>query len=398
MNIHMWIWDYWPGPEGGAERQCRGLSRELVRLGHEVTVCCRAVAEKTPSKHEGVKINRFGKSTPPSGFLWKLQSYIDRLPDETLRAALTFWVSLPEMRKQRKRFIQDITHRYAQGELPDIIHVHETGWMAGLAVAVTGKTGVPVVAKVRSTPALETIGYGVPQRKRWEKFRRQSYFIALHSGLAGELVSEGISSGRIREIPNAVDLLENLPVEKPQTHDKTVLCVGNLTQGVELKGFDTVVQAWSLVHRAHTDARLIFAGRGDPSLLKMMAKEFNCSDSIQFPGFIEHPETLFQGASLFVVASRKEGMSNALLEAQAWGLPTVVSDIPANRAVCCENENGLFFPPGNSDVLAEKILFLFSNPAEMQRLGRASYERMKSNFSREAITRQIQDFYRDLLP
>jgi glycosyltransferase involved in cell wall biosynthesis len=391
----MLIWDYWPGPEGGAERQCRGLSHELVRLGHDVTVMCSAGDSRGPVFDHGVKIERYGEGRHHPGRMRALNGLINQIAHEPWRDALAFWAGLPAMRCTRRRFLRQIRDRLKEGTRPDILHVHESGWLAGVAVELAQPFGIPVVAKVRNTPALETIGYNVPLRANWIDKRKSCHWIALHDELRNELLAEGFPSRQISVIPNAVDI----PVESPGPLklDQTVLSVGNFTQGAAHKGFDVLVRAWALVHETLPDARLIMAGRGDPAAWKKLGRDLGCGDSICFPGFVENPQDLYQKSSLFVLASNREGMSNALMEAQAHGLPAVVSDIPANRAVSPEARTCDYFKPGDERDLAGKIIHSLSDPERMRKMSLAARWRMEELFSRRSVTNRLLSTYQNLV-
>lgn len=397
MNIHMWTWDYWPGPEGGAERQCRGLARELVRIGHTVTVVCACTGRDFPKMDQGVRIQRLNRNIPRiMGKLKKREGLIPLsfLKNESLENAIRFWLEVPLGRKTRRQFIREIRSFYnGLEEKPDLIHVHETGWLAGLGCSLF--EDIPVLAKIRNTPALEIIGYNVPRRKHWETLRKRCHWIALHEDLTREMIQSGGVPERITVVPNAVDVAGECP--KTEWKGAQVLCVGNLTQGSAHKGFDVLIQAWGRVHLEYPDARLVILGRGDSESLKKLAKKERCEDAILFPGFVEDPSSYYQEASLFVLASNREGMSNALLEAQAYGLPAVVSDIPANRAVTIDRETGLFFSPGNSEDLSQKMGCLLKDPAKAEKMGKAAYQHMKNAFSRELVTGQLVDIYESLL-
>jgi glycosyltransferase involved in cell wall biosynthesis len=395
----MWIWDYWPGPEGGSERQCRGLARELVRMGHTVTVVCACTGNNFPEMDQGVRIKRLNQKMPKLiEKLKKRERLIPRsyLKNEALEEAIRFWLEIPLWRKARRQFIREVGSFYiGLKEKPDLIHVHETGWLAGVGCWLAAQYQIPVVGKTRSTPALGIIGYDVPRRNFWRAQRKYCYWIALHEDLKNELMQSGVSSERISVVPNAVDVTELPPVKT--SDGNTVLCVGNLTQGSGTKGFDVLIQAWAEVCRNHQTSRLVILGRGNPDGLKKLAHEYGCGDAVEFPGFVEDPGPYYQKAILFVLASYREGMSNALLEAQAQALPVVVSDIPANRAVAIEEETGLFFSPGDDKDLSRKILMLLNDPERAEKMGKEAHGHMKRAFSRASVTRQLLDVYKTLL-
>ncbi|MCI5210912.1 MAG: glycosyltransferase, partial [Candidatus Electrothrix sp. ATG2] len=143
-------------------------------------------------------------------------------------------------------------------------------------------------------------------------------------------MEKGVAAERIEVIPNGVDIPAEVPEHRTANE---VLYVGNFTQGASNKGFDILLTAWAEVSKVLGKAQLVMVGGGDASCWINFIRQLGCSDSVRFVGSVDDPSPFFASAELFVLPSRHEGMSNALLEAQSWGLPAVVSDISANVAV-----------------------------------------------------------------
>ena len=77
-------------------------------------------------------------------------------------------------------------------------------------------------------------------------------------------------------------------------------------------------------------------------------------------------------ADLYISASHVDGSSVSLMEALACGLPTLVSDIPANKEWVSEGVNGWLFPDGNAEALAEKILSVSSQGKKLDQISQAA--------------------------
>jgi glycosyltransferase involved in cell wall biosynthesis len=396
IRVCMLLWDYWPGPEGGAERQCRGLVRELGRRGIDCVVVSSWSRFGIPkSSREGSAIvRRFGIFCPAAmvfGEWYQRAARLFSARHDSLIRALGFWLLLPAQWLGRLSFLLEVLVRLRNNpEHVDVLHVHETSWLAGVGVRLAKKWNVPVVCKVRNTPALEVIGYDTPCRRHWDDLRRQASFIALHTSLQQELIAEGIPESRISVIPNGVDL----PAMVSRNNEGSeVLYVGNFSQGASHKGFDILIKAWALVHQALPLARLTMVGGGGLHKWEELAQKLGCAESIRFPGAVQDPAPYYQRAALFVLPSRHEGMSNALLEAQSWGLPAVVSDIPANRAVIEDRVNGILVPVGNHQAFAEAIVDLLRHADARKAMGRAARDRSERFFSRCSVTEKILSLY-----
>jgi len=102
-----------------------------------------------------------------------------------------------------------------------------------------------------------------------------------------------------------------------------LLAVGRL---VPQKGMDLLLEAFAGVRRMFPTAELAIAGTGaGESALKARCPALSLNGAVRFAGHVSAPAACFAGATLFVLASRQEGMPNALLEAAAAGLPLVAT-------------------------------------------------------------------------
>ena len=97
-----------------------------------------------------------------------------------------------------------------------------------------------------------------------------------------------------------------------------------------------------------------------------------------------------------MLPSRKEGLSNALLEAMASGLPSVVSDIPGNVAVVRDGVEGLVVPAGDVAALAEAMVKLYRSPELRDRMGSAARKTIEARFTISAVAEQLEAAYRTL--
>lgn len=230
----------------------------------------------------------------------------------------------------------------------------------------------------------------VPWRRHWDRLRSSNRFIALHPAMADQLADRGIPRGRIAVIPNGVEMPD---WSKRCENPGRILFVGNLTQGLADKGLDTLMAAWAEVSRHLPGIRLILAGGGDPEEVRQMARSSGGLASVDFPGFVQNPATLYSEAALLVVPSRREGLSNVLLEAQAWGIPAVATDIPGNRAVVTNGENGLLVPAGEAQAMAMAVVRVMTDHELRIRMGQAARARIAADFEIGRIAQRMQELY-----
>ncbi len=165
-------------------------------------------------------------------------------------------------------------------------------------------------------------------------YRRADRVICQSRAMAEDLAREtGVRSEQIVVLPNPVDLegilaARNAPSawSGPGPH---LLAVGRLSQE---KGFDLLIEALACLRGRFPGADLILVGSGREEVaLKALCRSLKMETAVRFAQQVDTPYAFFQGATVFVLPSRHEGMPNALLEAAAAGLPLVST--PASGGV-----------------------------------------------------------------
>jgi len=104
------------------------------------------------------------------------------------------------------------------------------------------------------------------------------------------------------------------------------------------------------------------------------------------------PEIL-QASDIFVLNSKSEGMSNALLEALAAGLPCIATDVGGNPELVRDGENGFLVPPNQPAPLSRLLDILANDPELRARMGERSRQRAQDEYSLEAMVRRTERIY-----
>ncbi|HXV99089.1 MAG TPA: glycosyltransferase family 4 protein [Anaerolineae bacterium] len=176
-----------------------------------------------------------------------------------------------------------------------------------------------------------------------------------------------------------------------------ILCVGRL---IERKGQHHLLRAFANLCAIYDrPLRLILAGTGDAeAALHRLATDLGVAEQVNFIGFVSRNDmpTVYPQADIFVLASQNEGMSIALLEAMASGLPVVVTDTGGTAELVREDLNGYTVPWADVSKLTEALAKLVKDQEIRQQMGRES-RRVASQFSWPAITRQYVDLCEDIV-
>ena len=175
---------------------------------------------------------------------------------------------------------------------------------------------------------------------------------------------------------NAPRLLD-LQTEFPDSANKLkLIAVGRL---VALKSFDILVRAiGEVVNQGLTDLLVLIAGKGEERMqLEKLIQDLQIGDCVKLLGLRDDVMDLMKTCDLFVMPSRYEGLSLAMIEAMACGLPIIASDARGLKDCITDEQNGLLFPVDDYNALAERILRLANNKELRDRLSlgaRSSFE------------------------
>ena len=149
---------------------------------------------------------------------------------------------------------------------------------------------------------------------------------------------------------------------------KRVLAVGRYDY---VKGFDRLLKAWAIVHRQHPDWTMAIYGDGDKSPYEQLRQELQLdAHHCQLNGVTTNIQDEYLASAMYVVTSRYEGLSMAMLEAISCGLPLVAFACPCGpRDIVDDGVNGYLVENGNIQQLADKICYVIEHPEERMVMG-----------------------------
>lgn len=226
-----------------------------------------------------------------------------------------------------------------------------------------------------------------------------------------ELIAAGYPRDRIQYIPNGVPIYEPRtptsragarlalgdidPAWQLQDASHLALYTGRLHPG---KGLAHLIDAWKAVMSRWPKAKLLIVGEGpEHDRLAAQVEHLGLTRGIILAGAFDDIEDFLAAADLFVLPSLEEGMSLALLEAMAMGLPVIATRIPANEVLVRDGAQGLLVPTADAPSLARAILSVWDLPDRGARLGLQGYKRVRAEFSlSRMVDRHLELFDRVL--
>ncbi|MBA4031207.1 MAG: glycosyltransferase [Planctomyces sp.] len=225
-------------------------------------------------------------------------------------------------------------------------------------------------------------------------------------------VSEGVRShardvwrlpaDRLVVIPNGLDVSKwrsVTPIDRASlripANAEVLLSVGRLDYQ---KGIDLLLQAFATVSRERPLARLVIAGEGPlrPQLESLANGLPHGADRVHFLGQRADIPALLAMCDLFVLASRWEGMPNALMEAMAAGKPCVATRVEGIPELLRQGEAGWLVDGENETALAATIQAALSDPTARQAFGRAAQEISVKDFTADSMIDRYAQLYAEL--
>jgi glycosyltransferase involved in cell wall biosynthesis len=204
---------------------------------------------------------------------------------------------------------------------------------------------------------------------------------------------EGCPLDKIVVIPNGIDLTR-VPVALPSGSP----VVGTLGRLDSPKGHTDLLEAAPLILQRIPGARLLLVGDGpERAALVRQAQRLGIADRTEIRGMVHEGANVLSEMSVFVLPSHGEGMSNALLEAMAAGLPVVATDVGGNGEVIVAGETGVLVPSHNPGALAEAIVLLLESRERARAMGAAGRVRVRQYFTVERMVARHQALYSSLL-
>lgn len=359
---------FWP-LVGGAETIMGRLAAELHRRGLATTLLTAHWQREWPREieHHGVRVIRLAN---PSRRVWGTARYM---------RALAGW-----LRSHRETF--------------DLVYVSMLKHDAYAAVGEGRRGRFPVVLRAEGAGLSGDCHWQLDARCGLRIKRRcleADAFVAPSPAIERELIAAGYPRPRIHYLPNGVSvpsprtaearlearaaLAEIDPALWLDAEAPLAVYTGRLH---DMKGLEHLVAAWPEVLRRRPQARLWLVGEGAfrPRLTELIGN-LGLNGRVLLTGAFDDVEDFLVAADLFVLPSLEEGMSLALLEAMARGLPVVATSIPANEVLVEDGRHGRLAPTRDPAALAAAVLEICDQPDQAAQWGQRARRRVSDEFS-----------------
>ena len=275
---------------------------------------------------------------------------------------------------------------------PDIIHTHSSkgGFLARVAGFLLRKNDqLLYTSHAIHYPLIQQ----VIKRKLYKYFEHIGYWLGGTIVACGkeeyQIIKKDITNGsgkRLIRISNGIDTAQLVPKDYTQKNEKVKIgVVGRISLQKAPWVFAKIAAE---LNKTRDDIEFIWIGGGDEDDLKMLGDA-----GVEVTGMLDRNEALklIPTLDIYFQTSAYEGLSLALLEAQASGIPAVVTKIPGNDEVVQHDETG--YVGETEEKLTSQLIDLIESSAKREKMGLYAKEHTEKHFSLEAMADQYKVEY-----
>jgi len=310
----------------------------------------------------------------------------------------------PEQKLHFPPFLEMLNYCYEEG----FTHIHS---------ATPGPIGIAAlaIARILKLPFYGTYHTALPQYAQyltndyaiedlvwkytiWYYDQTDLVFVPSNS-TANELIQKGISPQKIQLFPRGIDIQRFHPSKRNgylEEHYQIgagikLLYVGRISKEKNLQHLEKVFRTLT---ETRQDVHLVLVGDG-PYLSEMQAnmKGLPCT----FTGYLEGEDlaAVYASSDLFVFPSTTDTFGNVVLEAQASGIPVIVTDLGGPHENLIPGKTGLVVDASDSEAFLKAVDSLLKEPNRMQQMGRAARQYMEDRSFESAFNRTWKLYRRD---
>lgn len=350
--------DTFPPDINGAARFAGRLASGLAKRGNEVHVIAPAVSAKYGTWEETYEDGRFT--------VHRIKSY-RVLQHKTLRFIWPF-----TLERKTDRILRDIK--------PDAVHIQSHLIVGRYLLRSAKKLGIRTIATNHIMPE-NLVKYSViiptwfektAMKLAWRdagRILRKVDFLTTPTRRAAKLLEDAAGVSGVLAISCGIDASKFADAKPTTNLEPRMLFLGRLDYE---KQVHVLIEGLAKVP-SELGAVLEIVGDGaERESLEKLAKDLGIGDRVIFRGHISDDElaAAYERCTVFTIASIAELQSIATMEAMATGRPVIAADAMALPHLVHNGDNGYLFPPGNSDILADRLTRVFR--ADQEELDRMS--------------------------
>lgn len=220
----------------------------------------------------------------------------------------------------------------------------------------------------------------------------KSFYKNIHSSI----IPNGIDKSKIDEY--LLKTKDNTKIDLGLNSNAKICTVVGTTE--QRKGQHIFMEAAIKLLNTGFNCQMLIVGASKGEFLDRLIEKVKVAGYQHKIIFIEKRADIFsfyRVSDIFCCPSYIESFPRVIIEAMAFGLPIIASNISGISEQIENGKSGLLIPPGNSELLASKIQYLLEKPQVAEKLGQSARKRFESHFTEDAVKEKYNKLFQDLI-
>ena len=324
------------------------------------------------------------------------------------REALEKGINTRVLKKRSLFHVARNLKKYLKNKQFDILHCH--GSKANVVSMLMGRASCPILSTIHSDPRLDYMGrpaanwtIGLLNRVA---LRMRDGWVAVSDAMKERMEGRGYDGGRMHTIYNGIGFPKKLPHLPRQEYlsglgldwDESCVVFGIAARIDPVKDMTTLVKAFAKTVGTCPNARLLIAGIGDQEQeIRALAAELCPAGTVHFAGWVSDMNSFYHALDVNLLTSISETFPYAITEGARMHCCTISTAVGGVPRVVIDGETGYLITPGDVDTLAQRMTAVVRDAKLRAKLGGAIYEKVKNEFSVEAMGVRQEEIYRSVL-
>lgn len=317
----------------------------------------------------------------------------------SLKTGINFLDRLISLKKYLKVYQRILLTYINKHGKPDLVHVHVPLNAGILALWLKKKYNIPFIISEHWGGYFREDKFGLNslnavQKRLIKKIFEHALILTVVSEVLGKSINDFYGKLNYIIIPNTIDTSIFYPIEAPE--NKIVQFIHISTLGCQ-KNPEQIIEGFEILKNEGYSFQLIIYGPKKIGL-EALVKRISLNDSVQFKNEVPQSKLAedLRKADALILYSRYETFGCVVIEANACGVPAILSDLPVFKEYINENVNGIFAKPNTPFILANKLkeFILHKSLFDKNLIANITATR----FSYEAIGGKFIDLYENIIP
>lgn len=220
------------------------------------------------------------------------------------------------------------------------------------------------------------------------------------SAIGAQYLKKEWGAQNVHLIYNGIDL-KKFKTKPPESghkkkQDFKICTIGRI---VPVKNFHCLFKAINLLKDKIPNLKLYHigaipvVGQNEEGRILKYISENNLTGYVEFMGYRNDIHLIFSDFDVFSLTSLSEGLSLAILESQAAGIPAVITEVGGNPEIVVNNKNGFLVPTDDEKAVADAIFTLYENAELRGEMAKNARKRAEKLFDLDKMIRQYQELY-----